>query len=156
MNINTGVNPAQMKMAQKALKTLMKSDMGLALLSSLVLPLLAQQGQGVSLPSSPGFGNSGNAGSPSIGNFLGGSSGGGGHCRDQHFRCRGTNPHHQNTYHQGRHTQNRRRRRRADNKPVGTPHQNNQTKNEGCQDQQHTTRARKAIFSEKGIGESTQ
>ena len=78
MNINTGVNPAQMKMAQKALKTLMKSDMGLALLSSLVLPLLAQQGQGVSLPSSPGFGNNGNAGSPSIGNFLGGSSGGGG------------------------------------------------------------------------------
>ena len=75
MNINTGINPAQSKMMKKALKTLMKSDMGLALLSSLVLPLLAQQGQGVSLPSSPGFGNSGNAGTPSIGNFLGGGGG---------------------------------------------------------------------------------
>jgi len=76
MNINTGINPAQSKVVKKALKTLMKSDMGLALLSSLVLPLLAQQGQEVSLPSSPGFGNSGNAGTPSIGNFLGGGGGG--------------------------------------------------------------------------------
>ncbi|MFA7484225.1 MAG: hypothetical protein WC314_27270 [Vulcanimicrobiota bacterium] len=81
MKINTGLKPAQTKMLNRALKTLMKSENGLAvLLQSLLLPLLAQQG-GVSLPSTPGFGGGGGGGqasAPAIGNFLGGGGGGGG------------------------------------------------------------------------------